>query len=163
MSDSPGFTNVSVGITYAINLAFKGTLIDTSSGSKLLQENSWTVAGSTTPTNIEGVSAVRLTATDRILMAYYTQNVESGAPELHIIISRPSGRPPLAPGSLEVTPRDSSGQALQLTSAPLVHEVSGRLRTTVNVVYTLVPGSNIPTVVHLAINGGLVKLRVQVR
>jgi hypothetical protein len=160
MYDAPGFKNVHSGVTYNVHFDFLGQLIDTGSG-QVLQQNTWSVIGSAlVPMPIETTEAVSLAAHDRILMAYRTQNTESGAPELHVVISRLADQPPLNPNSWGLTARDTSGQPLRFAAAPLVHEIGGRSRSTATVVYTLAPGSNPPQVAHLAINGGLVTLPV---
>jgi hypothetical protein len=94
-------------------------------------------------------------------MAHHTRNEESGAPELHVVITRPNGRPPLDPASLGLTALDASGDPLRPVLGPVVHEISGRSGSTANVVCTYAHGSNAPSVVRLAIGGGLVTLRVR--
>jgi hypothetical protein len=165
MYDEPGFHSVVKGTSYSIALDFKGQLINTAAGGAVLQEKLWSVTGSTVvPAKAEAtVAAVKLMETDKIVMAFNTQNADSGAPEFHLIISRPVGRPPLDPASLGLTLQDASGQSVQPSAPPAVHEVAGRVRSTANVVFPLAPSANAPAMTHLAVNGAIVTLKVGTR
>lgn len=162
MLDEPGFHSVLKGTSYGIALDFKGQLINTAAGGAVLQEKLWSVTGNTVvpPSADAATPAVKLMDTDKIVMAFNTQNADSGAPEFHLIITRPAGRPPLDPASLGLTLQDASGQTVKPSAAPAVHEVAGRVRSTANVVYPLAPGANLPALTHLAVNGAIVTMKV---
>jgi hypothetical protein len=164
MHNAPGFSNVRAGVTYTVDLSFIGRLIDTASSGRTIGQQNWNVVGTATArAQPEAMAAVSLAAFDQILMAHHTRNDESGVAELHIVISRPADQPPLDPMSLGLTVQDGGGQALAFSSAPVVHEIGGRGRTTANVVHTLAHGSNTPAQMHLAGSGGPVTMAVHAR
>lgn len=165
MFDEPGFHNVSKTYRYDVALDFKGQLINTAAGGAVLQEKLWSVTGSIVVPALAGAAAaaVELMETDKIVMAFQTRNADSGAPEFHIVITRLAGQPPLDAASLGLTLLDASGQPVQPSAAPAVHEVAGRVRSTANVVYPLAPSANAPVLMRLAVNGALVTMKVGVR
>jgi hypothetical protein len=164
MSDAPGFRNITPGKTYNLELSFEGKLIDTSRGNAVLVSGGWTTSGSTTvPETVATAKAVGLAATDRIIGVHRARNAESGADELHIVIIRKAGQPPLDPAAVPLMLVDDAGGRLAPSQPPSVHEVGGRARSTVSIVYALDPDAAPPANAELMLNGGLVTMKVNTR
>jgi hypothetical protein len=162
--DAPGFKNVVKGSTYNLDVTFQGTLIDVARGGAVLVSNTWTTTGSTTVTETPvAMAAVGFDKHDRIIGVHLTHNSESGAPELHVVIVRPPGRPPLDAAAMKLEMLDTTGRRATPQHAPAVHEVGNLTRSTVSIVYTLAPGEMPPARVELAMNGGVVKMKVEQR
>lgn len=153
MSDAPGFRNISAGTTYGIHLSFQGKLVDTASNTDLA-ERSWIVDGeATAPMGaLAAAAAVPLGAGDKILAVNTTTNVFNGGSEVHVVISRPPGLPPLDPARVGVTFADASGAPVA-TGAPVVHEVGNSQRSTASIVYTLNSEVSQPTVMTVNVDG----------
>jgi hypothetical protein len=163
MSDAPGFSHIEPGKTYNLDLSFEGKLIDTSRGAAVLVSSAWTTSGSTTvPATVATAKTVGLAATDSIVGAHRARNAESGATELHIVIIRPAGQPPLDAAAVPLVLIDAAGRRLPTSQPPSVYEVGGRARSTVSIVYTLA-GASVPVTAELMVNGGLVTLKVDTR
>lgn len=165
MSDAPGFSSVTRGKTYSLDLTFQGKLIDTSRGGAVLVTQNWTTTGSQLVAETTASQApVGLAATDKIVGAHHRKNVESGAAELHILVARPAGLPPLDVSGVTLALFDAAGHSIKPPPAPpSVYEVGSRQRSTVSIVYTLAAGTAPPTVAQLAINKGLVTVNVNAR
>jgi hypothetical protein len=164
MWDAPSFDHIHQG-SYTMDLVFMATLIDTSNSNQILATRTWSVHGNTTvPAGADHEKRVGLSPTDRIIAAYRKRNVETGALEVHIVIARPPGRPPLDPTAVRTTFVEDSGQRSTASPEPppLVDEVRGRARSTASIVYTLPRGVSVPAKVEMAVNGGLVTMNVQV-
>lgn len=165
MSDAPGFSNVTRGKTYSLDLAFQGKLIDTSRGGAVLVSKDWTTTGSQLVAETTASQPpVSLAANDKIVGAHHKQNVESGAMELHIVVARPAGLPPLDVSGMTLSLTDAAGHSIKPPSAPpSVYEVGSKRRSTVSIVYTLAAGAAPPARAQLAINNGLVTITVSPR
>jgi hypothetical protein len=163
MNDMPGFSNIQSGKTYNVDLSFEGKLIDTSRGGVVLASGAWTVSGSTTVAKIRVSASVGLTASDKIVGVHRTQNSQSGATELHIVITRPAGQPRLDASGIKLTLIDAAGARAPQLQRPEVYEVGSRRRSTVSIVYTLAPGLAAPVKAELMVNAGLVTVKVDDR
>ena len=165
MHDAPGFTNVQVGTTYTIDLAFRATMINTVLGGQVLQQRDWAVQGTHTvaAAAVGAMTVTRmvaLTEADAPRFAVSRVNDHSKAGEVHIIMQRPRGQAALDPASLHVVVRDARGAPIAQSAPPQVHEIVGRNRNTANIVATLAPGNAQPAQVELGKQGGTVTLAV---
>ncbi len=166
MYDAPGFNNITAPGTYNLDLSFEGKLVNTASGGAVLVSGSWTTSGSTVVTkalSLAAASQLTLAATDKIIGAHVARNAESGANELHIVISRPPDQPPLNGAAFKIAAIDAAGKSVVThTKPPAVYEVGGPRRSTVSIVYEL--GSEaVPAKVALSVNSGQVTLKVENR
>lgn len=161
MYDAPGFSNVSPGHTYSIDLSFEGKLVNTAQNGAVLISNSWTSSGSIVANVHSTLAAVGLQRLDRIVGAFFTHNASTGVPELHIVISRKAGSPPLDARAFAVTMMDAAGRRVKPPKPPVVHEVGNLSRVTASVIYALPPGQWTPLRVDLAVSHGVVTLKVQ--
>lgn len=148
MADAPGFNNVTKGEAYKIALQFRATLIDTSDNNKVLFAREWTVNGETTlatlvdiPMVDEQPQKVPIAEDDYILSAFQTVNEDTRMPEIHVVIARKPGLPPLDPASIhvEVTGKDD---ALIPTEHPVVYEVGDLRNATATAVISLPRDAN---------------------
>src|SRR4051812_831234 len=162
MSDAPGFSNISSGKTYNVDLSFEGKLIDTSRGGAVLVSGAWSTSGSTTMSKTMSATPVGLAPSDRIIGVHHVRNAESGATELHIVIVRPPGQPPLDAAAVPLALIHADGLRTLPSQPPSVYEVGNRARSTVSIVYTLAPGAA-PVNAELMLNGGLVTMKVKAR
>lgn len=164
MSDTPGFSNIQLGKTYNVDLSFEGKLIDTSRGGAVLVSGAWTTSGRTTVTEIlVSASSVGLAATDKIIGVHRARNAESGATELHIVITRPADQPRLDASAIKLSLIDAAGRRTPQSQPPDVYEVGNRTRSTVSIVYTLAPGASTPVTAELRVNAGVVTMKVDNR
>jgi len=164
MNDMPGFSGIQSGKTYNIELSFEGKLIDTSRGGAVLATGAWTVSGSTTALEIPlPASSAGLTATDKIIGVHRAHNEESGAAELHIVITRPAGQPRFDASGIKLILIDAAGRRAPQPQPPEVYEVGSQRRSTVSIVYTLAPGATAPVTAELMVNSGLVTMKVDDR
>lgn len=161
MYDAPGFSNVSAGNTYSVDLAFEGKLINAAQRGAVLISKSWTSSGSIVAESHSTIAGVGLGPADKIVGAFYTHNSDSGTPELHVVVSRKAGLPPLDGASFAVTMLDAAGHRAKPPHPPAVHEVGNLARVTTSVVYALPHGQWTPQRVELAVSHGVVTLRVQ--
>ncbi|WP_426615951.1 hypothetical protein [Bradyrhizobium sp. McL0616] len=161
MYDAPGFSNISAGNTYSIDLAFEGKAINAAQGGAVLISKSWTSQGSIVTESHSAIAAVGLGPADKIVGAFYTHNSVSGEPELHVVISRNAGLPPLDATSFAVTMLDAAGHRATLPHPPAVHEVGNLARVTTSIVYELPPGQWTPLRVEIVVNHGVVTLNVR--
>lgn len=143
MQDAPGFRNVTPGMTYRIALSFQGRLIDTSTNATLVSQI-WTVNGLTTvPEQLSAAAAVGMTADDRVLAVQSTHNHDSGRPEVHVIVKRAPGNPPLSPTAVPLLLHDARGGVVT-TGRPVTHEVGGLRHSTATIVYPLEQSARTP-------------------
>lgn len=164
MYDAPGFKNIQQGKTYNLDLTFEGKLINVASGGTVLVSSTWTTTGSTTVRETPASpAAVAFDDNDKIIGAHLTHNSESGAPELHVVVVRPAGRPPLDAAAITVEMLDKSGRRAKPQQAPAVYEVGNPARSTASIVYPLSPGEITPARVELAVHGGQVTMSVEQR
>jgi hypothetical protein len=162
--DAPGFKNVSKGNTYNLDVTFQGTLIDVAKGGTILVSKTWTTTGSTTVTKVPAaVAAVGFDSHDKIVGVHLTHNSESGAPELHVVIVRPAGRPPLDASAVTLEMLDATGRRATPQRKPAVHEVGNLARSTASIVYTLASGEMTPARIELVMNSGVVTMKVEQR
>jgi hypothetical protein len=160
MYDAPGLSNVTAGSTYAINLSFRGQLINTSTRAVLVT-NDWTAQGSTTvPQNTPKTAPVALAAADKIVGVHRAFNT-SGAAELHLVIARPPGRPPLDPASITLTLIDAAGGRSIPSQSPAVHEFGNKRQATASFVYLLDAGADAPVSVELILRGSVLIMAVK--
>jgi hypothetical protein len=161
MNDMPGFSNIQSKTTYNVDLSFEGKLIDTSRGGLVLVTGAWTTSGSTTVEEFQlSASSVGLTATDRIIGVHRARNEETGAAELHVVITRPAGQPRFDAAAIKLTLIDGAGLRAPQPQSPAVYEVGNQTRSTVSIVYTLAAGASTPVKAELEANSGLVTLKV---
>lgn len=164
MYDAPGFSNISKGKAYSIDLTFEGKLIDTAAGGKVLVAKLWTTSGSAkTMVTPPPASTARLQDADRIVGVHLTHNSESGAPELHVVIARPVGLPPLDAGAIALVMVDAAGHRAKPPRPPAVYEIGNDARATASFVYTLDPRAMTPVRVEMAVNSGQVTMKVEQR
>jgi hypothetical protein len=164
MYDAPGFSNISKGYTYNLDLTFEGKLVNVTAGNAALVTKSWTTSGSKQILETPATTAtVGLQPTDRIVGAHLTRNSESGAPELHVVIVRPADLLPLDAAALSLVMVDAAGHRAKPSRAPAIHEVGNSARATASLVYTLGPADITPVRVEMAVNGGQVTLKVEKR
>lgn len=167
MFDSPGFNNVQPGTRYSIALSFKGVLIDTSNPGRPLATKEWTVQGQLAMveedevTSAEPRRGVPLDKRDRPVGAHRAFNLEDGKPELHIVIARPAGRPPLDAKSCQVEVKDADGASIPV-GPPEVHEVGDWRSATATIVVALV-GDRPPVTALLVIGKLTIALGVETR
>ncbi|MFZ0268744.1 hypothetical protein [Caulobacter sp.] len=148
MTDAPGFTHVTSGTAYVINLSFQGSLINTTTNGVLVSKN-WTVNGAATapapapaPTPVSNAALSARPAAvglrqDKIFSVDLTRNLISGLPEVHVVIRRAASDAPLSPEAVEIALTDALGRAVPTLGQPIVHEVSSRAGLTATVVHTL--------------------------
>jgi hypothetical protein len=161
MQDEPGFRNVVAGSTYVLTLSFQGRLIDTSTNNVLVSQT-WTTNGTTiVPANISSAKSVGLAASDKVIQVHIAYNLDSNAAELHVVISRRGGQPPLDPQSVSVTLIDSAGTRKALAGTPAVHEVGNKARTTVSIVYPIDAGTSAPVTVEVTAHGRTLTMPVK--
>jgi hypothetical protein len=164
MYDAPGFKNVVRGTKYVVYFSFQGKLIDTSAGGAVLATKGWTIEGTTTVAETPPTPAlVGLSATEKLIGAHTALNLDTGALELHILITRPAGLPGLDGSSMNLSLIDQVGKRSHPSDAPAVHEIGTQSQSTVSIVYTLRQGTTPPSSIELAIHGGVVTMRVRQR
>jgi hypothetical protein len=153
MNDAPGFNNVRARDNYTVDLSFVGKLINTSNNTDLVSRT-WTVIGSgsslaaslTTPGMNVASLEVGLTDNDRLFSVDMTENLDTGAPELHVVIQRPFDSAPLSPEALTIALPDAEGHAGDFPlGVPKVYEVGGRSGVTTSLVYALPEDAPVPT------------------
>jgi hypothetical protein len=152
MSDAPGFNNVRPGVTYAINLTFKGDLIDTSTPQAApMRTSSWTVNGQVTTqatTTTTRPSPQGLQSSDKVVSAHFSLNLESKAREVHVVVSRLPDQPAIEPEQLPFTLTTDSEVAV--THAEVnVYEIADKFGATANIVYALDAKQPAPAKVRL--------------
>ena len=161
MTDAPGFRNISAG-NYSIDLSFEGKLINTATGA-VLTSATWTTSGSTTVSATpEAAASVAPSSGDRLVGAYL-RVADSGSAELHIVFTRPAGRPPFDASAMGITLIDASGRRKAMSQSPSVHEAGNRSRSTVSVVYALPASVTAPVFVEVALDKVPVQLKVDRR
>ena len=164
MFDSPGFNNVQPGVLYSIDLSFKGVLIDMSHAGQALATKEWTVRGQLAiveedvVTSAEPQRGVPLDERDRLVGAHRAVNLENGKPEVHIVIARPPGRPPLDAKSCRVEVRDADGAPIPV-GPPEIHEVGNWRSATATIVVALVE-DKLPVTAQLVIGNLTIALGV---
>ncbi|KRR23330.1 hypothetical protein CQ14_32435 [Bradyrhizobium lablabi] len=164
MYDAPGFSNISKGKTYSVDLSFEGRLINTAPGGTILISKTWTTTGSVVTMEPPAVaSTTSLQAADKIVGVHLTHNSESGAPELHVVVTRPTGLPPLDAAAITLVMVDAAGHRAKPSRTADVHEIGNRARATASFVYTLGPGEITPASVEMTVHGGQVKMKVEKR
>lgn len=158
MYDAPGFNNVTARNTYAVDLSFVGKLINTVANTDLVSRT-WTVIGTgstlaaslTTPgTDVASLERsppeIGLTDKDRLFSVDTTENLDTGAPELHVVIQRPFDSAPLSPKALTVALSDTQSNAVEFPpGTPEVYEVGSRAGVTTTLVYKLPEDAPVPT------------------
>lgn len=153
MSDTPGFSNLQPSTTYSIELYFKGELIDVTAPAPPLVSKSWTVIGQTTTpakkvTDTTTTVSEGLQPGDRIFGAHLSKNLDDGSSEVHLVIIRPNGAPPLDAAKVPVELKDGAGQRVRIAGS-VAHEIAGKGRSTATLVYTLKQNARTPVEVEL--------------
>lgn len=151
MYDAPGFSNLVKGTTYKIDLAFKGSLIDTSNKTDLATQY-WTVNGEVTIALVaegqmmaDNLQATPITQDDKIVAAIQTVNEDTKQPELHIVIARKPDQPPLDPAFIHVTAVGVDDVAIS-TERPAIYEVGNTRSATATAVFSLPAGAEVKSV-----------------
>lgn len=164
MYDAPGFSNIAKGKSYSLDFTFEGKLINVAAGNTVLATNIWTTTGSAQTMETPPLaSTIGLQPADKIVGVHLTHNSESGAPELHVVIVRPGGLPPLDAAAVTLVMVDAAGHRTKPPRPPEVHEIGNSARVTASIVYTLDPGGAKPVRVEMATNGGQVTMKVEQR
>lgn len=165
MYDAPGFNNLVKGTTYKIDLSFRGALIDTSNGNQPLVSKDWTVIGEVTialaeeaKMKAENSPPVPIGDDDHIVAAIQTANEDTQKPELHIVIQRTPGKPPLDPASIQVEAMGVDDDVIP-TDHPAVYEVGNTRSATATAVFPLPSGAKVKSVT-VATAGDAILLRV---
>ena len=151
MTDNPGFSNLRAGVTYKIDLSFKGDLIDTSAPVPPLRSAPWTVNGQATAPALDTSTASAppqgLQPDDRIIGTHFAKNLDSGADEIHIVIQRPAAAPAIEPSKTSFSLMAADG-AVITPAKVLTHEVGNEHGSTASIVYTLDPKGPKPTFIE---------------
>jgi len=156
MYDAPGFNNVRPRDNYTVDLSFVGKLINTSNNTDLVVRT-WTVIGNgsllaatrATPGTSGALEQIPpeigLTDKDRLFSVDMTENLDTGAPELHVVIQRPVDSAPLSPKALTVALSDAGRNAVDFPlGVPKVYEVGSRSGVTTTLVYELPDDAPLP-------------------
>jgi len=152
-ADAPGFANIRVGVTYTVMLDYRGVLCDPVTEYEL-REHRWSVLGSTRLLGkVARPTGIGLAPTDTIVGVHRTRNLATRAREVHVIVVRPLGQPPLHPAALTLHLYDLAYARIGPLPMPEVYEVVGGGGATVNVVYTLPPAAQVPVAASLAQRG----------
>ncbi|MEP9387734.1 hypothetical protein [Mesorhizobium sp. KR9-304] len=161
MEDEPGFTNISSGTSYEIDLSFKGQIINTTTGA-VVETRNWTVKGQTIAAfgPIEAMAMVGLRASDTVQGVYVGRSQTTGLPEVYVIISRGIGEPPLDAAAISVTLPNAQG-VMPLAGPATVHEITMRGRSTATVVFPLAAEVALPAEARIKVPGGTLRFDVQ--
>ncbi len=132
---SPGFRNVQGGDMYEIELTFQGLLVDVASGAALVTRE-WTIIGQViAPTGAAPLIAPRgLQPDDQVAAVHALHNPDDDGHQIHVVVSRSPGAPPLDASALTLVLRDEGGEPIGLGD-PIVHEVTSGGRATASIVY----------------------------
>lgn len=143
-SDSPGFSNVTPGMTYTIELSFQASLIDVSSSVPLATAD-WTIVGQTvTSPSLSSPRTEGLQPDDRVLAVHAACNLDHGGQQIHVVIGRRPGSPPLDAGAVTLVLRDEHGEPIAFGDA-VVHEVAIGARATASIVFDCPDGARAAT------------------
>jgi hypothetical protein len=148
MTDDPGFSNLQAGVTYQVELSFKGDLIDTTAPAPPMRTATWTVNGqgaapAAVSTTTASTPARGLQPEDRLVGAHYSKNLDTGADEVHIVIKRHKNAPAIEPSLTSFVLKSAEGVPIT-PSKVLVHEVGNEHGSTASIVHTLDPSEPRP-------------------
>lgn len=140
MYDAPGFTNVQPGKTYAVNLNFKGEIVNTKT-STLVQQAKWEVTGQVSipkSTTTKHLSAAGAHGENPVALAF-AKSKEEG-PLAILSLRRDAGAPGLNPATIHLRLTDAKGHEIK-HGPGVAHEVGNSRRATAHVFYPLPPGA----------------------
>lgn len=159
MACMPGFTNIQPGHRYGIDLTFQGQLIDTTTHTTLASQT-WTVAGSQiVPQSVSALEAGPLGASDKVVAALRLRNQISGLWEVHLVIARKPGQPPIAAAAVALRLLDAAGAAI-LAGQPKVHEIADHHRATASIVHPLAQDAAEPATARVTFGDEVLDLAI---
>ncbi|PHJ67595.1 hypothetical protein VF14_04875 [Nostoc linckia z18] len=144
--DTPSITS-NPGDEVEIDLSFVGQLIDTKKPDKILAQAIWTVKG-TGKLVAQKLSTVEdtITKTNERLSVQAIYNCETDTWDFNVIISRPSGLPPIHSSEIEVQFLDATGKLLNILTAQRgqLTEVGGTNLKSAVAMYQVSTGKTLP-------------------
>jgi hypothetical protein len=160
MEDEPGFTNISNGNRYELDLSFRGEIINTSTGS-IVQTRTWTTKGQT----VAGISPVEammvgLRASDTVSGVYAGTSPETGRPEVYVVVYRAIGEPPLDTNAISIVLGDPL-DPLPVADSPEIHEITSHGQSVATIAFSVPAAMKLPVEARVRVPDGMLRFDVQ--